>query len=130
MAQKNRKHPELTVSVSKDAIGYIRLSVFYRDSHWSVENQKLIIEEWGKQNKIIVSCYHIDNGFSGKRFDSPVFQEMLRDIEKSKIDCVVVKGLSRLAWDYIIAGYYFEMLFQAITSDLYQSTTNLIPPMA
>ena len=48
MARKSRKHPELTVPVSKDTVGCIRLTVFNRDSHRSVENQKFIIEEWGK----------------------------------------------------------------------------------
>ena len=51
MARKSRKYPELTVPVSKDTVGYIRLSVFNRDSHGSVENQKLIIEEWGNRLK-------------------------------------------------------------------------------
>ena len=111
MARKSRKHPELTVPVSKDTVGYIRLSVFNKESHGSVENQKLIIEEWGKQNKIIISRYYIDNGFSGKRFDRPAFQEMLQDIQKSKIDCIVVKDLSRLGRDYITVGYYVEMFF-------------------
>ena len=101
MARKSRKHPELTVPVSKDTVGYIRLSVLNKDSHGSVENQKLIIEEWGKQNKIIISRYYIDNGFSGKQFDRPAFQEMLQDIQKGKIDCIVVKNLSRLGQDYI-----------------------------
>ena len=68
MARKSRKHPELIVPVSKDTVGYIRLSVPNKDSYGSVENQKLIIEEWGKQNKIIISRFYVDNGFSGKRF--------------------------------------------------------------
>ena len=55
--------------------------------------------------------YYIDNGFSGKRFDRPAFQEMLQDIQKSKIGCVVVKDLSRLGRDYITVGYYLEMFF-------------------
>ncbi|WP_305141038.1 recombinase family protein, partial [Acutalibacter muris] len=48
---------------------------------------------------------------SGKRFDRPAFQEMLQDIQKGKIDCVVVKDLSRLGRDYITVGYYPEMFF-------------------
>lgn len=111
MARKSRKHPELTVPVSKDTVGYIRLSVLNKDSHGSVENQKFIIEEWGKQNKIIISRFYVDNGFSGKRFDRPAFQEMLQDIQTGKIDCVVVKDLSRLGRDHITVGYYLEMFF-------------------
>ena len=36
---------------------------------------------------------------------------MLRDIEKGKIDCVIVKDLSRLGRDHITVGYYLEMFF-------------------
>ena len=91
MARKSRKYPELAVPVSKDTVGYIRLSVLNRDSHGSVENQKFMIEEWGRQHQIPIMRYYIDNGFSGKRFDRPAFQEMLQDIRKGKINCVVVK---------------------------------------
>ena len=111
MARKSRKHPELTVPASKDTVGYIRLSVLNRAPHRSVENQKLMIEEWGQQHQIPFMRYYIDNGFSGKRFDRPAFQKMLRDIEKGKIDCVVIKDLSRLGRDYITVGYYLEMFF-------------------
>lgn len=111
MARKSRKHPKLAVPISKDTVGYIRLSVLNRDSHRSVENQRLTIEEWGHQHQISIMHYYIDNGFSGKRFDCPVFQEMLQDIQKGKIDCVVVKDLSRLGRDYITVGYYLEMFF-------------------
>ena len=87
------------------------MSVFNRDFYGSLENQKFIIEEWGKQNKIIISRFYVDNGFSGKRFDCPAFQEMLRDIQNGKIDCIVVKDLSRLGRDYITVGYYLEIFF-------------------
>ena len=111
MARKSRKHPELAVPVSKDTVGYIRLSVLNRDSHGSVENQRLMIEEWGHQHQIPIMRYYIDNGFSGKRFNRPAFQRMIQDIQKGKIDCIVVKDLSRLGRDYITAGYYLEMFF-------------------
>lgn len=111
MARKSRKHPELAVLVSKDTVGYIRLSVLSRDHHGSVENQRLMIEEWGRQRQIPIMRYYIDNGFRGKRFDRPAFQEMLQDIQEGKIDCVVVKDLSRLGRDYIMVGYYLEMFF-------------------
>lgn len=45
MARKSRKHPELTVPVTKDTVGYIRLSIFNRELHGSVENRRLKIEE-------------------------------------------------------------------------------------
>ena len=111
MARKSRKHPELAVPVSKDTVGYIRLSVLNREPHGSVENQRLMIEEWGLQHQSPIMRYYIDNGFSGKRFDRPAFQKMLQDIQKGEIECVVVKDLSRLGRDYITMGYYLEMFF-------------------
>lgn len=36
---------------------------------------------------------------------------MLQDIEAGKIDCVIVKDLSRLGRDHITVGYYLEIFF-------------------
>ena len=131
MARKSRKHPniDLICKPSRDTVGYIRLSVQDKDSSGSVENQKLMIEEWGRQHQIPIMRYYIDNGFSGKRFDRPAFQKMLQDIQKGEINCIVVKDLSRLGRDYITVGYYLEMFFQAKASDLYQLTISLTPLM-
>lgn len=53
MARKSRKHPgiELIIKPSRDTVGYIRLSVQNTDPTGSIENQKLIIEKWGRQLK-------------------------------------------------------------------------------
>ena len=96
---------------SRDTVGYIRLSVRDKDSSGSVENQKLIIEEWGRQHQTPIMHYYIDNGFSGSRFDRPAFQQMIRDIFAGKIECIVVKDLSRLGRDHITVGYHLEIFF-------------------
>lgn len=44
-------------------------------------------------------------------FDRPDFQRMLQDIKNKKIDCVIVKDLSRLGRNYIEVGKYIERLF-------------------
>ena len=113
MARKSRKHPVpiLTTQPSRDTVGYIRLSVRDKDSSGSIENQRLMIEEWGHQHQTPISHYYIDNGFSGKRFDRPAFQQMIQDILAGTIECIIVKDLSRLGRDYITVGYYLEMFF-------------------
>jgi len=113
MARKSRKHPniELTIQPSRETVGYIRLSVRDKDSSGSIENQRLIIEEWGRQHQIPISHYYVDNGFSGKRFDRPAFHTMIQDILASKIECIIVKDLSRLGRDHITVGYYLEIFF-------------------
>ena len=113
MARKSRKHPniDLIIKPSRDTVGYIRLSVGNKDSFSSIKNQKLIIEEWGCQHQTPIMHYYIDNGFSGNRFNRPAFQQMIRDILVGKIECVVVKDLSRLGRDYITVGYHLEIFF-------------------
>ena len=52
-----------------------------------------------------------DDGFSGKRLDRPQFNEMLDHVRKGKIQCIIVKDLSRFCRDYIEMGNYLEQLF-------------------
>ena len=93
MARKSRKHKykEELKFLSSVAVGYIRLSVANKEESSSIENQKFIIECWGEQQQIPMSHYYIDNGFSGKFYDRPAFQEMIQDILSGNINCVVVK---------------------------------------
>ena len=41
------------------------------------------------------------DGYSGIIFDRPAFKEMMQDITDGKINCVIVKDLSRLGREYI-----------------------------
>lgn len=110
-ARRSRKRPniDLIIKPSRDTVGYIRLSVRNKDSSSSIKNQKLIFEEWEHQHQTPIMYYYIDNGFSGNRFDCPAFQQMIQDIFDGKIECIVVKDLSRLGRDYITVGYHLEI---------------------
>jgi site-specific DNA recombinase len=113
MARKSRKHPDIAdfVKQNRETVGYICLSVRNTDASNSIENQKLLIEDWGCQHQIPIMRYYIDNGFSGRRFDRPAFQQMIHDIRDRKLECIVVKDLSRLGRDYLTVGYYLEKFF-------------------
>ena len=113
MARKSRKYPvlKLTIQPSRDTVGYIRLSVRDQDPSGSIESQRLMIEEWGRQHQTPISHCYIDNGFSGKRFNRPAFQKMIQDILTGMIECIIVKDFFRLGRDYITVGYYLEMFF-------------------
>ena len=54
-------------------------------------------------------------------FDRPDFQRMLQDIKDKKINCVIVKDLSRLGRNYIEVGKYIERLFPFLGVLLLQS---------
>lgn len=52
-----------------------------------------------------------DNGYSGTSFDRPEFVRLMDDVRSGRIECIVVKDLSRFGRDYLETGYYIETLF-------------------
>ena len=49
-----------------------------------------------------------DDGYTGTNFDRPAFKRMMEDIRGGKVNCVLVKDLSRFGRDYIDCGKYIE----------------------
>ena len=81
----------------------------------SISNQKNLIKDFLKdKDDIIVVSARVDDGYSGSNFERPGFQMMLEDIKRGKVDCVVVKDLSRFGREYIDSGKYIERLFPAL----------------
>ena len=70
---------------------------------------------------------YIDNGTTGTNFNREGFQRMLSDIEAGKIDCVIVKDLSRLGRNSIDSGYYIEQYFPSHNVRFIAVTDQLIP---
>ena len=96
------------------ATAYIRLS--YTDDRSSesdsVTNQRKLIENFIERNPDIqIVSEKIDDGYSGIIFDRPAFKEMMQDITDGKINCVIVKDLSRLGREYIETGRYLRRVF-------------------
>lgn len=93
---------------------YIRLSKEDGDKEESdsVSNQKKLLEEFleGK-TEIGLKDFYIDDGYTGTNFERPGFRRMLNDIMEGKINCVIVKDLSRFGRDYIDTGFYLERFF-------------------
>ena len=78
----------------------------------SISNQKELIREFLKNKEdIVVVSERVDDGYSGVNFERPAFQLMLEDIKQGKVDCVVVKDLSRFGRNYIESGRYIEKIF-------------------
>lgn len=107
-------------------VGYARLSVNDRVESHSIENHKKIIALWAKQRELPISKFYVDTGYSGSTFQRPAFQQLLQDISAGKIECVIVKDLSRVGRDHIIVGYYIEEFFPMKMYALYLSQINLI----
>ena len=86
---------------------YIRLSVEFNGRRGdSLETQREIMEaHLALYPDIEIAGIYIDNGITGRTFEREAFQRMLADIEAGKINCVVVKDLSRLGRNTIDTGY-------------------------
>ncbi len=76
--------------------GYVRLS---RDddkrNYVSIENQKLIINQYAAEQGLVIDRWYEDDGVSGYIFDRPGFNQLMEDLDKD-IDTVFVKDFSRL----------------------------------
>lgn len=93
---------------------YIRLSREDGDKEESdsVGNQRKLLAEYiAKKEDFILYDVYVDDGYSGTNFNRPSFQKMIADIEDGKVNCVVVKDLSRFGRDYIDTGRYLERYF-------------------
>ena len=77
----------------------------------SIINQKAILSEYATKNGFTNCKYYVDDGVSGTTFERNGFQNMLADIKNGLVCIVVVKDLSRFGRDYVMSGYYTEILF-------------------
>ena len=93
---------------------YVRLSV--EDSGKpgtdTIEGQKTLltafIESKGDMELVSLFC---DNGRTGTDFDRPQFEKMMDEVRRGRIDCIVVKDLSRFGRNYKETGNYLERIF-------------------
>lgn len=99
------------------AAGYVRLSV--EDSGKpgadTIEAQKELVLDYieAQPDMVLVELY-CDNGRTGTNFERPGFESLMEGIRTNKIDCVVVKDLSRFGRNYKETGYYLEHIFPAL----------------
>ena len=78
----------------------------------SIANQRSLLERFAaRQPDLQVVCRYVDDGFTGTNFRRPDFRRMIADIEAGKVNCVIVKDLSRFGRDYIDTGRYLERWF-------------------
>lgn len=95
---------------------YLRLSYTDDKSNESdsIQNQKRLIADYlADHPEIELVSTRIDDGYSGVVFDRPSFQAMMDDVTAGRINCVIVKDLSRLGREYIETGRYLRRLFPA-----------------
>lgn len=80
----------------------------------SISNQRNLLNAYIRRTpefagaNVVEFC---DDGWSGKNFERPAVQEMLLQARQGKIQCIIVKDMSRFGRDYLIVGNYISRVF-------------------
>ena len=80
----------------------------------SIENQKLLLQNYVRQmgwNEYQTYC---DDGHSGTNFDRPAVKRLIEDANAKRINLILVKDLSRFGRNYIEFGQYTDYLFPSL----------------
>ena len=96
------------------AASYARLSVEdgAQGQSASITSQKKIIEDHVAASEgIELVASFTDDGWSGCTFERPGFKSMMDAVDAGRIDCIIVKDLSRLGRNYLDTGRYLERIF-------------------
>ena len=120
MARKSRKESSVQISESfSKTIGYqvgfyLRLSdkeAKDRDSE-SIENQFALLKDFikNKPDLRLISTF-TDDGKTGTNFRRSGFEQMMDEVRSGRINCIIVKDLSRFGRNYLEAGHYIEHVF-------------------
>jgi site-specific DNA recombinase len=97
-----------------NAAVYVRLSKEDGDKieSDSITSQKDILSEFvNHKDDIKISDFYIDDGWSGANFERPAFSRMMSDIYAKKVNCVIVKDLSRFGRNYADSSRYIDDIF-------------------
>lgn len=128
MARKSRranivqeKKEELHISTSiitrrqLATAAYARLSVDKEKNDESIQNQIELLHQYIREHEeySLVDTY-VDDGYTGTDFDRPEFIRLMDDVRTGKIQCIIVKDLSRFGRNFIETGYYIETIFPCL----------------
>jgi len=78
----------------------------------SISNQKMILETYARKNGFHNIRHFQDDGVSGVHFDRPGWNQLIHEVEAGNVAAVICKDLSRVGRDYLMVGYYTEILFK------------------
>lgn len=115
MARKSRNVPALGKPESERAqfrAGiYTRLSVEDGDDEQnnSLGNQqKICLSYIDRRADIALTAAYSDNGYTGMNYTRPDFNRLMDDIRSGRVNCVIVKDISRLGRNFIMTSELVE----------------------
>ncbi|HEO6694096.1 TPA: recombinase family protein [Streptococcus agalactiae] len=115
---KNRYRDEMNEVVSFQTYRtgiYIRLSKerteTWRNKSQSLETQESLARSFAKEKGLTLTKCYIDYEYSGTTFNRPAYRDMMDDIKKGVINCILIRDLSRLGRNYIEMGRLIDKVF-------------------
>lgn len=93
---------------------YARISV-EKNNEETIQTQVEMLHQYVREHGEyqLVDTY-VDNGYTGTDFDRPGFIRMMEDVRTGKIQCIIVKDLSRFGRNFIEMGNYIETIFPCL----------------
>ena len=107
---------------------YLRLSLeddVNADESNSITNQRRIIRDYISSHEDLRSMTvteKCDDGYSGTNMNRPGMQELLAMVKEQRVDCIIVKDMSRCARNYLETRKYIEQIFPFMGCLLYTSS--------
>lgn len=118
MARKSRRFDKLVQEHEerkKCLAGlYSRLSVEDGDDKEqnSIGNQRKIGMAYLKEHtEIELVDIYADSGYTGMNYNRPDFKRMLQDMQTGRINCVIIKDISRLGRHFVLTSEFVERTF-------------------
>ena len=93
---------------------YIRLSAEdeRKKRSGSVETQKsLLLNYIQDKPDLFLYAIYVDVDQTGANFDRPDFQRLMDDVKAKRVNCIVVKDLSRFGRNFLESSEYVEKIF-------------------
>lgn len=111
---KKRKPEQMPAIAKRFCAGiYARLSVEIDErKNESIDTQIAVARQYLKEHPEmeLYDCY-TDLGKTGTHFKREGFERMMQDVRKKRIDCIIVKDLSRFGRNHIETGNYIQKIF-------------------
>ena len=83
----------------------------WREKSYSIETQILSCKEYALKENIDGLEVYTDYEYSGTNFERPSFQNMMQDIRDRRINCIIIRDLSRLGREYLEMGRLIDKVF-------------------
>lgn len=120
MARKSRKNQVVESTVLQQESKIYRTALYARISVETerkretdtIGNQLQLLKDYVSEHPdLMIYDIYSDDDISGVDFIRPEFSRMMNDLRDGKINCIVVKDLSRLGRNYLESGEYIELVF-------------------